>query len=388
MPNHVTNKLTVRKGTQKILPALYSATIEYNSIDEKLYDILRNFSFKKILSEPKATIDFGKSANITDWRWDNWGTRTDAYVVDDPADEWQNKDETINLINSFGQFETAWSPPLKVVRKLAYLICKEISNSCKVAIGGDGGDELFGGYSHYNRFIQLQKLSKFIPYFFRKSLSQSLTKNINLAFKGKKSLEILGSNFNELNIDDANLFSYEMRKLLFSDTDSRKITQEFKYIEDRDFVTNLCFKDYKNYLCEDILVKLDRASMASGLELRSPFLDSEIINFAFNKVPSKFKLTTTKRKILPKALAKQVLPSNFDLSRKQGFSLPINKLFRTSDWKDYFYSNLIENNSRIFNGKYIESLFNSHQKGDNHGEKLFAILIFSLWYRKFITHSL
>ena len=109
MPNHVTNKLTVRKGTQKILPALYSATIEYNSIDEKLYDILRNFSFKKIIPQ-------GEHDN--QWRWDNWGTRTDAYVVDDPADEWQNKDETINLINSFGQFETAWSPPLQVIRKL------------------------------------------------------------------------------------------------------------------------------------------------------------------------------------------------------------------------------------------------------------------------------
>ena len=109
MPNHVTNKLTVRKGTQKILPALYSATIEYNSIDEKLYDILRNFSFNKIIPQ-------GEHDN--QWRWDNWGTRTDAYVVDDPADEWQNKDETINLINSFGQFETAWSPPLQVVRKL------------------------------------------------------------------------------------------------------------------------------------------------------------------------------------------------------------------------------------------------------------------------------
>ena len=109
MPNHVTNKLTVRKGAQKILPALYSATIEYNSIDEKLYDILRNFSFNKIIPQ-------GEHDN--QWRWDNWGTRTDAYVVDDPADEWQNKDETINLINSFGQFETAWSPPLQVIRKL------------------------------------------------------------------------------------------------------------------------------------------------------------------------------------------------------------------------------------------------------------------------------
>ena len=117
MPNHVTNKLTVRKGTQKILPALYSATIEYNSIDEKLYDILRNFSFKKIIGEPKATIDFGKSANLTEWRWDNWGTRKDAFVTDF-IDEWQNKDKTVNLINSFGEFESYSSPPLKVVRKL------------------------------------------------------------------------------------------------------------------------------------------------------------------------------------------------------------------------------------------------------------------------------
>ena len=108
MPNHVTNKLTVRKGTQKIIPALYSGTIEYNSIDEKLYDILRNFSFNKIIKE---------KGDDHEWRWDNWGTRTDAYVLDNP-DEWQNKDETINLINTFGEFITAWSPPVKVIEKL------------------------------------------------------------------------------------------------------------------------------------------------------------------------------------------------------------------------------------------------------------------------------
>ena len=59
MPNHVTNKLTVRKGTQKIIPALYSGTIEYNSIDEKLYDILRNFSFNKIIKEKVMTMSGG-----------------------------------------------------------------------------------------------------------------------------------------------------------------------------------------------------------------------------------------------------------------------------------------------------------------------------------------
>ena len=108
MPNHVTNKLTVRKGTQKIIPALYSKTIVDDSIDEKLYDILRNFSFNKIIKEKD---------DDHEWRWDNWGTRTDAYVLDNP-DEWQNEDETINLINSFGEFITAWSPPVKVIEKL------------------------------------------------------------------------------------------------------------------------------------------------------------------------------------------------------------------------------------------------------------------------------
>ena len=90
MANHVTNKLTVRKGTQKIIPALYSGTIECNSIDKKLYDILRNFSFNKIIKE---------KGDDHEWRWDNWGTRTDAYVLDNP-DEWQNEDETINLITT------------------------------------------------------------------------------------------------------------------------------------------------------------------------------------------------------------------------------------------------------------------------------------------------
>jgi hypothetical protein len=109
MPNHVTNKLTVRKGTIKVLPALYSKTIESNSIDEKLYEILTNFSFEKIVK--------GQTTPISEWRWDNWGTRTDAYVIDN-LDEWANDDETVNLVASFGQFETAWSPPLLVIRQL------------------------------------------------------------------------------------------------------------------------------------------------------------------------------------------------------------------------------------------------------------------------------
>jgi len=117
MPNHVTNKLTVRKGSIKVLPALYSKTMESNSIDEKLYEILTNFSFEKIVKGQTTPISEWPPTPTSEWRWDNWGTRTDAYVIDN-LDEWANDDETVNLIASFGQFETAWSPPLLVIRQL------------------------------------------------------------------------------------------------------------------------------------------------------------------------------------------------------------------------------------------------------------------------------
>src|SRR5678816_1589964 len=81
--------------------------------------------------------------------------------------------------------------------------------------------------------------------------------------------------------------------------------------------------DFENYMAEDILVKIDRASMLNSVELRSPLLDYRLVEFAFGKVPSYLKATVKGRKVLLKRLADRLLPPQFDQERKQGFSIPL-----------------------------------------------------------------
>jgi asparagine synthase (glutamine-hydrolysing) len=83
--------------------------------------------------------------------------------------------------------------------------------------------------------------------------------------------------------------------------------------------------DFRSYLPEDILVKVDRASMLCSLEVRAPFLDSRVIDFAYQRVPNRFRVTLEERKILLKRLARRLLPPDLDIDRKQGFTIPISK---------------------------------------------------------------
>ena len=83
--------------------------------------------------------------------------------------------------------------------------------------------------------------------------------------------------------------------------------------------------DFRSYLPEDILVKVDRASMLCSLEVRAPFLDQRVIEFAFGKVPNDLRVTGTERKMLLKSLARRLLPASLDIDRKQGFTIPISR---------------------------------------------------------------
>ena len=123
--------------------------------------------------------------------------------------------------------------------------------------------------------------------------------------RGRKTLELFGKRLDKLEFNSANLFDYEKRKKLFKDYNLLKKAVSEKKIISTDLIRSVTFEDYNNYLSEDILVKVDRASMACSLEVRSPFLDSEITKFAFHEVPSYLKVYKNQRKILPKMLAKK-----------------------------------------------------------------------------------
>ena len=266
-----------------------------------------------------------------------------------------------------------------------YLLSKEIRKHCKVALGGDGADELFGGYSHYNRYNFLGKIQKFIPYPLRDSIVKSALSLLPKNIRGHKTLELFGKRLDKLEFNNANLFDYKKRDKLFKDNALLKKTILEKKIISTDLVRSVTFEDYNNYLSEDILVKVDRASMACSLEVRSPFLDSEITKFAFHEVPSNLKVYKNQRKILPKMLAKKILPKKFDYKRKQGFGFPVNELFRSGKWYDFLEDKINSDQNYFLDKKYCNQLLSQQAKGDNIGESLFAIALFLVWCEAYVN---
>mgnify|MGYP003326240577 CR=1 FL=1 len=98
--------------------------------------------------------------------------------------------------------------------------------------------------------------------------------------KGRKTLDLFGKDIKNLDFSGANLFDYEMRKKLFSEDSHLRRSGQEKKVVSKDLIKSLTFEDYNNYLSEEILVKVDRASMASSLELRSPFLYEDTLSLS------------------------------------------------------------------------------------------------------------
>ena len=195
-----------------------------------------------------------------------------------------------------------------------WLLCQQVSQSFKVALGGDGGDELFGGYLHYSRFLSMARRCRSIPVGLRRLL-RSLASQLPIGFRGRSYGIDLGSDFNHDVPGLYRLFQPTEISFLLGLSSSPFPTANRcldGVNEPMDLLSRLTRYDALNYLPDDILVKVDRCSMAAGLELRAPFLDHQLVEFAFRDVPSCFKATPSVRKRLLKHLAARVLPPGFD----------------------------------------------------------------------------
>jgi asparagine synthase (glutamine-hydrolysing) len=135
-------------------------------------------------------------------------------------------------------------------------------------------------------------------------------------------------------------------------------------------------------MTEDILVKVDRASMLNSLEIRSPFLDVSVIEFAYRKVPSKLKATSVDRKILLKKLASRLLPPEFDKQRKMGFGIPLDRWLAGGPWRSMFEEVLLDSGS-LFSRNEVLKLFQSLDKGRPVKEHLFCLMQFELWRKEY-----
>ncbi len=276
-----------------------------------------------------------------------------------------------------------------------FLVSQMVRQHCAVALGGDGGDELFGGYGHYSRLNWLQKRLGWLPRPLRIIVSKLAASALPLGFAGgnvrtwlqalgsdlKDGLPLIASYFDE--VSRIQLFAYQSADWPIC---AERIEQA-RIPQAPDLLQRATRMDFTNYLAEDILVKVDRSSMLNSLEVRAPFLDHRLIEFAFQKVPSHLKATDSSKKILLKKLAARVLPKEFDMKRKQGFSIPLNDWLKEGTWRQLFYDVLLDPQC-LFDSKMIATLLSGQAKGAGNGERLFGLVLFELWRREYAVTTL
>lgn len=268
-----------------------------------------------------------------------------------------------------------------------YLVSKLIRQFCTVALGGDGGDELFGGYNHYSRLLKSQQDFNKIPYQFRKLIGSLAEATLPVGFKGRNFLQSLMVNLKTGLPFNTSLFDTTTRKSLLKHHNYYKPVAEKIYQERvpdiSDLIQRATHMDFENYLPEDILVKVDRASMANSLEVRAPFLDHNVVEFAYGKVPSVLKATVSDRKILLKNLCKKLLPPEFDFQRKQGFSVPLKSWLEGDTWLNYFSEILLYQSDGFLDKQTVLDLLNGQKAGRANSERLFALVLFELWRKEY-----
>jgi asparagine synthase (glutamine-hydrolysing) len=271
-----------------------------------------------------------------------------------------------------------------------YLVCRLVRQHFKVALGGDGGDELFGGYDHYTRLLRMQRMIGWVPTPLRAAVAGLARTLLPVGLRGRNYIMGLDIDFHRGTPNMARLFDRTARQRLLHG-DVNRAVEGTPLPEDcldgyssngTDVLDRTQRTDFQFYLPEDILVKVDRTAMVNSLETRAPFLDYRIVEFAFSKVPSRLKVDHYRKKILAKMLGKRLLPANFDWERKQGFSIPLT-LWLRNEWRASFRTLLLDGTCSLFNRVEIERIWNHHQRGFSNSERLFALGLFQLWRNKY-----
>jgi asparagine synthase (glutamine-hydrolysing) len=265
-----------------------------------------------------------------------------------------------------------------------FLVSQLVRQHCTVALGGDGADEMFGGYEQHRRVLLLKSRFERIPLGLRKLAAAAGDAALPTGFRGRNWIRALGLDFETQLPWVSNHFGVRERRALMG-PDWPTPADEIRASRvpcAPDLLQRDTRMDFENYLPEDILVKVDRASMLASLEVRAPFLDFRISEFAFGRVPSRLKANAWERKILLKRLCKKVLPAQFDANRKQGFSIPLPVWLQAGPWRD-FVSDVLLDPKSTFDRKAIRGLIDGHGKRGNNSERLFGLTVFELWRRAY-----
>ena len=272
-----------------------------------------------------------------------------------------------------------------------YLVSRLVRKHCTVALTGDGGDELFGGYTSYQWALRQERLkARILPKPLCNVLAWMAQNGLPIGFRGRNYVMGLAGGpaealtHNSLNFDRN--FRLKLCPWLQKKEFKTSPIEHYKislYDISRHLPGSAMALDFLTYLPEDLLVKMDRASMLASLEVRAPLLDYRIIEFAFSSVPDRLRATLEERKILMRRLARKLLPPELDLRRKRGFSIPLRAWFK-GKWGYYIADVLDHVDPDLFSRKAIQTLIRIPKMGIiNNSESLFGLTIFELWRKHY-----
>lgn len=304
-----------------------------------------------------------------------------------------------NLVSEIGSWmDEPFADPSLVP---TYLLSRFTRKHVTVALGGDGGDELFAGYPMYFGH-HMANFYLAIPRFLRRGVIETMVRHLpvktkNLSFDYRARRFITAANYDEIARHHILFGSFtpdEQRQALSSDAQqhsdadiyraARRIANE--ECDADNVVERMQCLDTKLYLAEDILTKVDRASMAVSLEVRAPFLDPRVAEFAAS-LPVGYKLHGYTSKYILKRAVRDLMPSFVTKRGKKGFGVPaaewLKKELRTLA-RDLLAPERIRR-SGLFDPVYVSRLLDEHERGvANHRKALWTLLMFELWHESFI----
>ena len=280
-----------------------------------------------------------------------------------------------------------------------YYVSKIAREHVTVILSGDGGDETFAGYRRYLWANDMQRYD-WLPALMKKIIFGIPASLLPYGLKGRGMLKHLskspferyaGLNTFSEHLDIKNLLSgdvlSEIRQRLDGSLPDYSFLRKFyNSCDNNDYLTKIQYVDTKTYLAEDILTKVDRASMLCSLETRAPLLDHEVVELAA-RIPSTLKINQGTTKYILKKAMNDILPEGIINRKKMGFGVPLVHWFK-KDITEYAKEVLLSNTSRergLFNLKYVESILGKNQKrGRDLSAHIWALLFFEHWSRNWM----
>ena len=264
-----------------------------------------------------------------------------------------------------------------------YQCFKAVRAHTKLAIGGDGADELFGGYKSYQRALIFATIRRLIHPFLR-DLVSGLSISLPRGTRGKKALSDLSSKHDRVFDSSQDIFDIPSRLLLATSKNKLSHASNAGLIHSacaKDPIHQRLIIDYKNYLREDLIVKNERASMLNSVEYRMPYLDKRLVELAFADIPSEHKVSPYMRKAVLQDVGRRLLPSDFNYNRKKGFSVPV------KDWLVHgeLDSVLLESakGETLFAQYGVNKICQQAKQTAYGSEGIFGLIMLELWRREY-----